>query len=198
MHKSVKTLARLWFSPAEVGEQERVKTCQVFCTVVTMLAGALLGTTCLFLNPFARDYDFDGDDDTWLFVPAAITLLSVLRALGRASALAGGWPKALIEPLVPSTELQPCSGQGFGGLPSRRPWSPRTWRRILAHRSTDFSRARARVSEVRHRPTGFERPVVVRSQASVDRRTSGGGPRANFRLIRSLTRTQAAGRLLFL
>ena len=57
MHKSVKTLARLSFSPAEVGEQERAKTCQVFCTVITMLAGALLGTTCLFLNPFAWDYD---------------------------------------------------------------------------------------------------------------------------------------------
>ena len=196
MHKSVKTLARLSFSPAEVGEQERAKTCQVFCTVITMLAGALLGTTCLFLNPFAWDYDFDGDDDTWLFVPVAITLLSVLCVLGRASALAGGWPKALIEPLVPSTELQPCSGQRSESLPSRRPLS-RTVRRVLPHRSTDFSGARAGVREVRHRPIDFERPVVVRSQARVDRRASGGGPRANFRLPRSLTLTQAAGRSLW-
>eukprot|EP00320_Phaeocystis_rex_P006958 CAMPEP_0119058546 /NCGR_PEP_ID=MMETSP1178-20130426/2830_1 /TAXON_ID=33656 /ORGANISM="unid sp, Strain CCMP2000" /LENGTH=242 /DNA_ID=CAMNT_0007039489 /DNA_START=162 /DNA_END=890 /DNA_ORIENTATION=+ len=101
MHKTVKTLARLLFSPAEVGEHERRKTCQVFCTVITMFTGALLGTSCLFLNPFARDYDFDGDDDTWLFVPVAITLYAVLCVHGRASAPAGGWPKTLIEPLVP-------------------------------------------------------------------------------------------------
>ena len=107
MHKSVKTLARLSFSPAEVGEQERAKTCQVFCTVITMLAGALLGTTCLFLNPFGHDHDLDADDDSWLFVPVAAALYAVLHMHGRASAPAGGWPHALTEPLTTSASPRP-------------------------------------------------------------------------------------------
>ena len=75
--------------------------CQVFCTVIAMLIGALLGTTCLALNPFAGDRDFDEDDDSWLFVPAAVALYLVLCTHGRASAPSGGWQKALSEPLVP-------------------------------------------------------------------------------------------------
>lgn len=90
MHTTVKTLTRLLFNPAEVGQEERRKTCQVFCTVVSMLAGALLGTTCLFLSPFAWDHDLDEDDDSWLFVPVAATLYAVLCVHGRASAPASG------------------------------------------------------------------------------------------------------------
>ena len=197
MHKSVKTLARILFSSAEVGEQERAKTCQVFCTVITMLAGALLGTTCLFLNPFAWDYDFDGDDDTWLFVPVAITLLSVLCVLGRASALDAGWPKALIEPLVPSTELQ-CTTMRLPGF-RRFTQSPTRVTHSAQNITPPIDRLfRSPSPSARSAaPTDrLERPVAVRSQARVDRRASG-GPRAKSRLLRSLTVTQAAGRLLW-
>ena len=98
-HKTVKTLVRLVLSPSEVSDQERQKTCQAFSTVVSILAGALLGSVFLFLNPFGHDQDLDIDDDSWLLVPVAAALYAVLYRIGRASAPTGGRPGALTEPL---------------------------------------------------------------------------------------------------